>query len=241
MPFSRAVRLTKRVRYDIVLKTAERKGERCGSTCRSRAGKRQKTALFPLRADDHIPDRQYALQYGGPCVHRPYAAGGDRRQACADGCRRVPADHHGHLGVCLAHGHRRRAARLHCRGRGREREIRAHYGQLPDDAARHGAGADGAVRGFCRAALAAVRRERKYDRLCARLYAYLRARHGFCAAHARHERLYHGAGLCHREHEDGAHRRAPQHRARPAVHFRARPRRARRGAGNGAVAGSVCG
>ena len=43
-------------------------------------------------------------------------AGGDIRKPCADGCGRVSADHHGHLGLRVAHGHRRRAAGLFLQG-----------------------------------------------------------------------------------------------------------------------------
>ena len=149
------------------------------------------------------------------------------------------ADHHGHLGVRVAHGHRRRAARLDRRGRRRERKIRAHHGKLPDDACDHGAGADGAVRVLCRAAFTDVRREREHRRLRARLYANLCPRHDLRAADTWHERLHHGTGLRHREHEDGAHRRALKYGSRPAVHLRARSWRARRGAGDGDLAGSV--
>lgn len=48
-----------------------------------------------------------------------------------------------------------------------------------------------------------------------------------------------GTGLRHREHEDSAHRRALKYGSRPAVHLRARSRRARRGVGDGDFAGSV--
>ena len=57
--------------------------------------------LFSLAvAYHHLPDRQHAVQPGGPGVHRPHAAGGDGGQAGPHRRGGVPAHHHGDLRLC---------------------------------------------------------------------------------------------------------------------------------------------
>ena len=106
--------------------------------------------------------------HGRPCVHRPHAARRDRRKTRAHRRWRMPADHHGHLGVRVAHGHRRRAARVDLpRAQATSEKSERIMGNCLTMLVITALVLTALFESFGRAAFTDVRREREHHRLCA--------------------------------------------------------------------------
>ena len=135
----------------------------------------------------------------------------------------------------------RRAPLFDCKGRGRQRPGRTHYGQRVYPAGAFRRAGHGGRSDFQTAGALSVRRERCDVSVCKRLCDDLSLRQPVCDDRAGHERLHQRAGVCGDRYAQRADRCRAEHPARSAVHLCVRLGRPRRRRGDGGVTGGLRG